>query len=234
MPILKIQTTYATKMRIADAATTPSGVRIPCITGQVGQVGVVSRNGYRYKEDFWRKVLGRESVRSRIEKHQVIGTIEHPKDDDNYLMTDYEQASHIILKAWVDDAGNPHAVFGLLNNPKGNALKALVDVGFTPGVSTRGLGDFDQDNISKFVKDEGYEFITWDSVKDPNFQELVMDPISDSLRQTRAFRELVDMHALNDSAATDYSKERLRYLMDSAISALVSLKEELLRQPCGR
>jgi hypothetical protein len=204
-----------------------SGVTIPCITGQVGQVNEVSQNGYRYKEDFWDKVLGDCVVQDLIKGHDMLGTIEHPTDDEKFLKTPYEDASHIVLKAWVQNH-NPFATFGLLNNEKGNQIKALIDVGHRPGVSTRGLGQFDRDSISQFVSDQDYVLITWDIVRSPNFSTLKMEELTGAITDSALFKELVDMHQIKDSAYKGYDKNLLIADMGKAISELQS-KYELLK-----
>lgn len=237
----KIQSVSTHFFRVADSVS-HSGVTIPCITGQCGQVDVISQNGYRYKNGFWDKVLSDSLVQQQIANKDYLGTIEHPENDDEYMKTPYEKASHVILKAWVQN-GNPFAVIGLLNNPDGNRIKALIDVGHMPGVSTRGLGEFASDDVSQYVTDENYCFLGWDIVKSPNFAELklsqlkdsksstkfICEAISDSLQSSPVFKELAEMHHLKDSACSDYSKQSLLRDMDSAISELQRLKSRVIK-----
>lgn len=219
----KIQSCNKYGFKITDSVILESGVTVPCISGQCGQVDVVSQNGYRYKNGFWDKVLGDPIVQSAIANRDIFGMIEHPTDDEDFLRTPYDQASHVIIKAWVQD-GNPFATFGLLNNERGNQIKALIDVGHRPGVSTRGLGSFDQDNISQFVNDSDYMFITWDIVRSPNFADLKLDKVTDSLMKSPVFSELVQMHGLKDSVDEHYSESKLAKCMDDAIKSLLELK----------
>lgn len=206
--INKISSAYKTKFKITDSVVTESGVTIPTISGQVGQVDLVSQNGYRYKNGFWDKVLGDQNIQETIASRKMLGTVEHPTDDDEFMCTSYENASHVVFKAWCQN-GNPFATFGLANNPKGNAIKALVDLGVQPGVSTRGLGTFGQDSISQFVQDDGYCLLTWDIVKNPNFSKLSMCPVTDSLMGNEKFKMLMEMHQLKDSADEHYNREAL-------------------------
>ena len=68
-----------------------------------------------------------------------------------------------------------------------------------PGVSTRGLGDSSKDDKSEYILDENYALITWDIVRNPNFASLRMERLSDSIKTTSAFKELVEMYSLRDS-----------------------------------
>ena len=226
MGLSKIQSTSRNLFKISDSITLDSGVTVPTIMGQVGQVDVVSQNGYRYKNGFWDRVLSDPALKEQFNNHDILGMTEHPKDDEAYLKTPYDQASHIILDAWCEQ-GNPYATIGLLNNDNGNNIKALVDVGHRPGVSTRGLGSFDKDAISQFIMDDNYLFITWDIVRSPNFVDLKLDKVTDSLRSSPIFEELVQMHQLKDSVDEHYSRLALQKSMDTAISALLELKNQL-------
>lgn len=215
----QIQTVHKTRFKLCDSIVTDKGVTIPCISGQVGAVDIVSPNGYRYKTEFWDQVLSDPIIATQIAAREMRGTIEHPEDDAEFLCTSYENTSHIVFKAWVQNH-QPFATFGIANNPKGNAIKSLLDLGATMGVSTRGMGQFGNDQVSKFVDSKDYLLITWDIVKNPNFGDLRMAPVTDSLRQNSVFKELCDMHQIKDSAYRGYNKDALIADMSAAINEL--------------
>ena len=223
----KIQTVQKHKMRICDSVTLENGEKIMRIQGQCSDVEVMSQNGYYYKRDFWEHILKQQSVQDAIRNRDMFGMIEHPTDDDAYIKTPYEKASHIILDARVDENGNPIATFGLLNNEQGNNIKALIEVGHRPGVSSRGLGEMATDEKGQYVMDSNYLFITWDIVRSPNFAELKMDKVTDSLMQSPIFKELVQMNHLRDSADEHYSVDKLRNDMRTAIGALTNIMNSL-------
>ena len=224
----KIQSVRKTRFRVADSIVLDSGVTIPCITGQVGQVDVISQNGYRYRTNFWDTVINDSIIQKQIESRDMLGMIEHPEDDDEYLKTPYDKAALAVIKAWVDNH-NPYAILGLLNNEHGNKIKALVDVGHHPGVSTRGLGSYDRDSTSQYVSEDNYLLITWDIVVSPNFSDLKMSPVTDSLTSSPLFKELCQMHQLKDSAAADYNASKLIQEMDFAILNLQTLRDKALK-----
>lgn len=217
----KISSEHKTKMRICDSMVTDAGVTIPLITGQTGVAGVMSQNGYAYPLNFWTDVLSRQEVIRLIDSKECRGTVEHPESDDEFMCTSYENTSHIVTKAWVQN-NQPFATFALLNNPKGNAIKALIDVGAPVGVSTRGMGQFGHTELGNTVMPEDYMFITWDIVKAPNFSELRMHcaPVTDSLLESPTFKALAEMHHLKDSAYKGYNKENLIHEMGMAIADL--------------
>ena len=195
---------------------------MPVIQGKLSDVDKISQNGYRYKPNFWEKALSNPVVQERIKNRDMLGMIEHPLDDAEYLNTPYEKASHVVLKAWVDpDSHEPYGQFGLLNNEHGNAIKALLDVGHMPGVSTRGLGDYSKDSVSSFVSDENYVLLTWDLVRCPNFNELKMEKVSDSLKLSPAFVELLQMYHVRDSVDESIDKVKLVSDIKGLVSGIV-------------
>lgn len=206
--MFKVHSVKKSQFRICDAVVGTDGTKIPCIVGQVGQVDEVSQNGYRYKKGFWDAILARPEVKDKIEHREMLGTIEHPISDEAYLKTPYDQASHVVVKAWTQD-GNPYAVLGLLNNEKGNQIKALLEVGHNPGVSTRGLGSFADDAVSQYIVEDDYVLLGWDIVTSPNFADLKMEKVSDSLQTSSLFKELVGMNALRDSSYINYNRQSL-------------------------
>ena len=108
-----------------------------------------------------------------LKERTSLGTIEHPEDDGAYLRTPYEDASHVVIDA-VLKGNDPFCKFALLNNQKGNSVKALVDLEIPVGVSTRGLGDTLSDSVSPYIDEDNYALITWDIVNNPNFASLKM------------------------------------------------------------
>lgn len=226
--MFKIYDSNRTNFKVLDSIVLPSGEKAPCICGQIGQCDVVSQNGYYYKRDFWGKVLSNPAVQDQVNNKEMRGMIEHPEDDDEFLCTPYDKASHIVTKVW-EENGNPFGVFVLLNNPNGNAIKALIDVGAAVGVSTRGMGNFGHDQKGQYVDDVDYLLLTFDIVARPNFSSLRMAPVTDSIKANPIFKELCEMHQLKDSTYQNYSKESLAADMDSAIQALIKVKEGLLR-----
>lgn len=101
-------------------------------------------------------------------------------------------------------------MLGLLNNEPGNAVKALIEVGHRPGVSTRAFGEYSKDSVSSFVKEDTYTCIGWDVVSAPNFEDIRMDKVSDSLETLPEFRELMQMTQLRDSVDENYNRDHLK------------------------
>jgi hypothetical protein len=151
----KIQSVIVSQFRIVDSVETPSGEKMPCITGKASHSEVISQKGYRYRKGFWPRVINDSVLQNKIANRDVLGMIEHPKDDYSFLHTPYEKAAVVCLRAWCEGE-DPYIMLGLLNNEPGNAVKALIEVGHRPGVSTRAFGEYSKDNVSSFVKEDTY------------------------------------------------------------------------------
>ncbi len=210
--LCKIDITHNTRWRISDSRVENS---LCVVEGALSDVDVVSPNGYRYRKGFWDKVLADERVRNMIYNRECLGTIEHPTDDDEYASTPYEKASHVVLSVTVKN-GVPYGKFALLDNEKGRSIKALVDVGVPIGVSTRGVGDIKEDEISKYVDEDSYGLITWDFTRKPNFP-VKMNAVSDSLVSNPMMANIIKKKAIKSNVE----------LNDDFIQALYMLKNSL-------
>lgn len=199
---------------------------MPCITGKASHVEVISAKGYRYRRGFWDKVIKDEQLQSNIENRNVLGMIEHPLNDSDFLVTPYDKAAVVCLKAWVE-SGEPWITLGILNNPNGVLVKSLIEVGHRPGCSTRALGDYSSDEVSSFVVEDGFKCIGWDVVRAPNFEDIRMDRVSDSMENSPVFKELMQMTQLRDSVSEDFDRVKLSRDIDRVVEALMSLKSNL-------
>lgn len=225
--LVKIQSVYRSAFRVLDSIESGvDGTRIPIIRGAASRVDVASQKGYRYRKGFWDKIINDPGLQDRVSGRDMLGMIEHPLDDASYQRTPMDKASHIVLRAWVDESTHePWIDCGLLNNEAGNSIKALVDVGFRPGCSTRALGGFLQDSIGEYLDENNYAVLTWDLVRCPNFEDIRLEKVSDS----SVFREVVQMYQLRDSVDEAYSSDRLKSDIDSAIEALQRISRGLCR-----
>lgn len=168
---------------------------------------VTSSNGYRYEPDFWGNVSSRPEFKDRLAAREMLGCIEHPKDDEDYLYTPYDKAALIVLDV-VMKGVNPFGIIGLLNNDEGTFLKSIVEFGARIGVSTRGVGATKfKDNVT-IVDPVGYSVITWDSVRNPNLP-VTLGLISDSMLKSQRFIEMFGAIKLRDSGATDFNRFNL-------------------------
>lgn len=227
--LCKIQSVVTSEFRVTDSITTATGVKMPCITGRASHSEVISQKGYRYRKGFWPAVIGGDDLQRRIANREVLGMIEHPVDDMDFMHTPYDKAAVVCLRAWCKE-DEPYITLGLLNNEAGNNIKALVEIGHKPGVSTRAFGDYATDSVSEYVMPEGFKCIGWDVVRAPNFEDIRMDRVSDSLGAHPAFRELMQMTQLRDSVDENYNRDRLMSDIEQVKTLLVRISNNLKNQ----
>lgn len=168
---------------------------------------VTSSNGYRYEPDFWGSVTSRKEFKDRLGMREMLGCIEHPKDDEDYLYTPYDKAALIVLDVDMRST-DPYGVLGLLNNDEGTYLKSIVEFGARIGVSTRGVGATKFKDDVTIVDPVGYSVITWDSVRNPNLP-VSLGLLSDSMLKSPRFVEMFGAIKLRDSGSTDFNRASL-------------------------
>jgi hypothetical protein len=168
---------------------------------------VTSSNGYRYEPDFWGQVTSRKEFKDRLKAREMLGCIEHPKDDEDYLYTPYNKAALIVLDVTMKGT-DPYGIIGLLNNDEGTYLKSIVEFGSRIGVSTRGVGATKFKDGVTVVDPVGYSVITWDSVCNPNLP-VTLGIISDSMMKSQRFIEMFGAVKLRDSGSTDFNRSNL-------------------------
>lgn len=209
--------------RVQDSVVL-GNVSCPVVKGPLSAVDLVTTNGYRYKNTFWKRVINHDSVQERVSNREMLGMIEHPEDDEEYLRTPYKKASHVVLGVSIENM-IPIGTFGLLNNPEGNSMKALADLGVPLGVSTRGLGDFLEDEVSQYVDENNYICITWDFTNNPNIKQskMIISKVSDSMRSNPLYSELLDMYQIRDSG----TYARIEALSSNIYKLVEELKTEI-------
>ena len=157
------------KLILEDSFETEYITEINESTGEKNYIikGVVStpdkknRNGRIYPKNIWEKEVQRyinEDIKNNT--YNTLSEWEHP----SRTSVDPMKAVAKCRKVW----WNGNEVMGefvILNNnsPETSQIKALIDAGLPIGVSTRGVGKLDRNNIV-----EEYKWITTDLVANPS------------------------------------------------------------------
>jgi len=127
------------------------------LKGPFLEANVKNRNGRKYMQETLDREV-KDFYETKIKTKRAMGELDHPPEPTINL----DRISHIITDLTMD--GNVgYGCAKLLNTPKGQIAKALVDDGIQLGMSTRGVGTLDGD----MVKDD-YKLITVDIVADPS------------------------------------------------------------------
>jgi hypothetical protein len=160
----------------------PAGkfTRIP---GRFSVCDCINGNNRRYGKPVWEKNLMPGSpLTESMKRNAAFGLLEHPKDG---LVSLLSPISHQVTSAKLvesrDSAGKSiWEVVGeieLYETEEGLKLKALIDGGYNPTVSSRGYGSLIK-NESDGVDDVQDDYVceSWDVVIKPSFESAVLNP----------------------------------------------------------
>lgn len=139
-----------------------------------------------------------QSVNKRIaEGLSVYGELNHP---DN-LSIDLNNVSHIITEM-VLDGKNAVGKAKILNTPKGQIVKAILEGGGKLGVSSRGSGNVVEGRVS------GFNLVTVDIVAQPSAPNAYPSHVMESLNGEKKILTLAEA-VCHDDAAQKYFKKEL-------------------------
>jgi hypothetical protein len=161
----------AKKAVLEDVSGGRRGWRIP---GLLSEVDKINGNGRRYRKAVWEKNLKNGSaLMNLIEKGDALGLLEHPKDG---LVTYNSPISHLTCAAKLNEDGTITGDIVLFDTPEGQRIKAMIEGGHNPKVSSRGFGTLVKgpDGIDEVQED--YVCEGWDIVIKPSFENAVLAP----------------------------------------------------------
>jgi hypothetical protein len=131
------------------------------------------------------------------EGHTVYGELNHP---DN-LTIDLNNVSHIITEMRMDGA-NAVGKAKIMNTPKGQIVKAILEAGGKLGVSSRGSGNVVEGVVS------GFSLVTIDIVATPSAPDAYPNHVMESLQQEKKIMTLAEAMC-HDASAQKYFKAEL-------------------------
>jgi NTP pyrophosphatase (non-canonical NTP hydrolase) len=165
--------------------TRTDGASTSRIPGRFSICDCVNGNNRRYSKKVWEKNLQNGSVlRESMKRNAAFGLLEHPKDG---IVTLLSPISHHVteadLKETKDITGKTiyevHGTIELLETPEGGKLRALIEGGYNPMVSSRGYGSLEKgtDGVDNVCED--YICEGWDVVIKPSFETAELTPVRD-------------------------------------------------------
>jgi hypothetical protein len=112
-----------------------------------------------------RELLNREleNYMKAIRERRSLGELDHP----DRPQVNYENASHVITKAYWEGNNIMGEIEVLRDLPKGKILEGLVKAGIPIGISSRGVGSTSKRGGIDEVNDD-YQIICWDVVSEPS------------------------------------------------------------------
>jgi hypothetical protein len=152
-----------------------------------------------------------KTVQSRIERgDSILGEADHP---DGYTIN-IDRISHVIERMWMDGNNGMGRLKILSEQPHGKIVEGLLKEGIKLGVSSRGMGNIDD---NKIVSD--YELVTVDIVVQPSAPQAYPNLIYESTLNTKQGKTLLDV---TKASYTDKTAEK--YFHKEVINFIKALK----------
>jgi hypothetical protein len=171
------------------------------LSGIFMQADITNGNNRVYPLDEIKNAV--ESVNKRItEGHTVYGELNHP---DN-LSIDLNNVSHIITEMKVNGQ-NATGKAKLLNTPKGQIVKAILEGGGKLGVSSRGSGNVIEGKVN------GFSLVTVDIVAQPSAPNAYPAHVMEALNGDKKIQTLSEA-MVHDVRAQKFFKDELFKLFE--------------------
>jgi len=148
------ETTYITELN-------ESGKKDHFIAGRFITAEETNKNGRKYPKPVLEKEVDRY-IREMINTKRALGELNHPQGPTINL----DRVSHMITELkWDGNYVNGKAK--ITETPMGEIVKGLLETGWQPGVSTRGMGSLKESNGAMIVQPD-FKLSTVDIVSDPS------------------------------------------------------------------
>ncbi len=164
----------------------PSGGKSVRIPGRFSVCDCVNGNNRRYSKRVWEKNLSAGSpLMDAISKNAAFGLLEHPKDGTISLQSpiSHQVTSAKLIESKDATGKSVYEVVGdiaIYDTEEGRKLKALIEGGYNPLVSSRGYGSLEKaaDGVDEVQED--YVCESWDVVIKPSFATAELKPARES------------------------------------------------------
>ena len=123
--------------------------------------------------ELFENVIASDEYKDAIARGHYIGYLGHPEDP---ACQDFQNACIVMTAMNIEENGDIHADFNLVDTPVGRIVKAFIDAGVKFGISIRGAGDVAGDgevDPETFIF-RGYDLVAFPAYNDciPEFQAI--------------------------------------------------------------
>jgi len=183
------------------------------LTGVIQRSDTLNKNGRIYTKDILMPEINNYNE-VFVKNDCAWGELDHA--DSPIVST--QNISHLIKKIWFD--GNVvYARVQILNNPKGDMVRSMIEAGGRPGISSRAVGSlekkhFGENGMVDFVKDD-LQIICWDIVSEPSTPGAYM-----MMTEARALRteEVKALNEHNNKFGVNRKASRISKVVDELLS----------------
>ena len=145
------------------------------IRGRLSLCDTLNGNNRIYPRKVWEQQFSQGSkLMELIKRNRSLGLLEHPKDGNVSLLS---PISHILIDAQLNESGEVSGELLIVNTPEGHKLRALIEAGYNPLVSSRGYGSLEKDGQGRDIVQSDYVCEGWDVVFHPSFKQCELEAI---------------------------------------------------------
>ena len=191
------------------------GKKIFRLKGPFLEASIRNKNGRIYSKE----ILVREVnsfVENKIKKNRSMGELDHPENPQINL----ERVSHIIESLEMKDNVG-YGCAKLIDTPMGRIARTLVDEGIIVGMSSRGVGTLDGENVK-----EDYALITVDIVADPSAPNCFVEGVLENKEWIIQGDRIVEVAVQNLKKSVD-KKYDPKSLSNDVLSYMMRFLEEI-------
>lgn len=169
------------------------------LKGTLSTLGKKNRNGRVYSKELWENVLNSEYWNDMISNNSLFGECVHPADNrstSDPFEIDANNVSHRISEAHIEGDRLVGTV-EILDTDAGRNIASLIDSGCNIGISARGAGDLNGDEVDP----DTYQFKTFDLTFRPSDFNARLTPLTESEKKSfKAIKESEESDVLIDKA----------------------------------
>lgn len=161
------------------------------IAGRLSLCDTLNGNNRIYPRNVWERQFSKGSrLMELIERNRSVGLLEHPKDGQVSLLS---PISHLLVDAKLQENGEVRGELLIINTAEGQKLRALIEAGYNPLVSSRGYGSLEKNTQGQDIVQDDYVCEGWDVVFHPSFKQCELEAVaateSSNPKPTAALRE---------------------------------------------
>lgn len=167
------------------------------LEGVFAEFGIENRNGRIYEEKEYLPHL--EYLKKDIANGNLLGELDHPERFEVALGS----VSHRISELWYDQSARQiKGRIEILNTPKGQIAKSLLEAGVPLSISSRAAGTVNEDKTVQIQ-----QIYTYDLVAKPGFESAQLTTVNEGAK-ARIAKQIASLNESYSKATTDnISKE---------------------------
>ena len=119
-----------------------------------------NHNGRIYPREILEREVGKYS--ELVKKRRSLGELDHPDSP----IVELKNVSHLVTDIYMKN-DEVRGSLEILNTPKGQILKNIIQQGVKIGISSRGVGSLQKESDMNIVQDD-FELIAFDAVSSPS------------------------------------------------------------------